>query len=172
MYHRGGATIKLVSLPVHYGGDNGYNYPTKTNHHTPKQNNNFPCFWSQMFQEYDSWKWLGDKRSKKRMGPIASNQLIFSTCHSTSIVNATTALPTATIPMIEVFSHGLSSLYDHWVDLHLSKMSVSCVGFKCMTRGFWQITPRLWTIEWTMTNMLQANPMASIRLTGKWSIVL
>jgi hypothetical protein len=38
------------------------------------------------------------------------------------------------------------------------------VWFKYMTRGFWQITPTIWTIEWTMTNMLKANPMASIWL--------
>jgi hypothetical protein len=38
------------------------------------------------------------RESKKRMGPIASNKLILNTCHSTSIVNATTVLPTTTIP--------------------------------------------------------------------------
>jgi hypothetical protein len=38
------------------------------------------------------------RESKKRMGPIASNQLILNTCHSTSIMNATKKLPPTTVP--------------------------------------------------------------------------
>jgi hypothetical protein len=38
------------------------------------------------------------RESKNRMGPIASNQLILNTCHSTSIMNATKKLPPTTVP--------------------------------------------------------------------------
>jgi hypothetical protein len=87
-------------------------------------------------------------------------------------MNATTTLPTTSIPRVPTFAHFSSSTSDHRVDLHLWNISSSCVGFKYMTRGFWQITPTLWTTEWTMTNKLKVNPMASIGLTGKWWIAL
>ncbi len=77
--------------------------------------------------------WVMIRESKKRMGPIASNQLILNTCHSTSNVNATT-----TIPTVAAFPQIPSSTFVHRVDSHLSNISCSCVGFKYMTRGFWQ----------------------------------
>jgi hypothetical protein len=49
--------------------------------------------------------------SIKRMGLIASNQLVLNTCHSTSIANATT-----TIPTIAAFVQFMSSTIDHRVD--------------------------------------------------------
>jgi hypothetical protein len=73
---------------------------------------------------------------KKRMGPTASNELILNTCHSTSIVNATTTLTTTTVPTIAGFAQLTPSTDEQQVDLHLSNISCSCVGFKYMTRGF------------------------------------
>jgi hypothetical protein len=53
------------------------------------------------------------RESKKRMGPIASNQLILNTCHSTNIVNATTTLATTTIPTVAAFAQFAESASDH-----------------------------------------------------------
>ncbi len=115
----------------------------------------------------DTW---GIKERKKRMGPIALNELILN--RKTGPRNAPTANHTMYIPRFAHFAQTLSSLFDHRVDIHLSNISCSCAGFKYMTRGCWHITPRLWTRDWTMTNMLQGNPMASIGLTGKLWVAL
>ncbi len=77
--------------------------------------------------------WMIRER-KKRRGPIASNQLILNTCHSTSTANATTTLATTSVPTIAVFWHFSPSPFDHRVDLHLSNISCSCAGFKYMNR--------------------------------------
>lgn len=107
------------------------------------------------------------RASKKRTSPTTSNQLIFNTCQSLSIVNTITTLHTTVIPMIATFSHVLRSLSNHWEELHLLEISFSCLEFKYMTNKFWHNIPMLWTLEWTMTNVLKTNTMIFIKLIDK-----
>jgi hypothetical protein len=53
------------------------------------------------------------RASKEKMGPIAFNPPSLNTCHSTTIVGATTVLPTIVIATSAILQHAMMSLFDH-----------------------------------------------------------